>query len=103
MPIKTRETEGGGHSHLFTRDVMSALNAVRDENANDFLVVVIVAKNWSSREADNIREKGDHAVIFDLSPTEFSQFGDEEQKQLNSFIAGVLRGETRPKVGAENA
>ncbi len=103
VPIKTRETEGGGHSHLFTRDVMSALNAVRNENANDFLVVVIVARNWSSREADNIREKVDHAVIFDLSPTEFSQFGDGEQKQLNSFIAGVLRGETLPKVGAENA
>ncbi|MGI4788367.1 MAG: hypothetical protein ACRYFS_05900, partial [Janthinobacterium lividum] len=28
VPVKTRETEGGGHSHLFTRDIMSAINAV---------------------------------------------------------------------------
>jgi hypothetical protein len=98
VPIKTRETEGGGHSHLFTRDVMSALNAVREQGGRDFLTVVIVAKNWSAREADNIREKVDHAIVFDLSPNEFEQFGDAEQRGLDQFVAAVLSGAVQPKV-----
>jgi hypothetical protein len=98
MPIKTRETEGGGHAHLFTRDVMQALNAVRGENNRDFLAVVIVARNWAAREAENIRDKVDHAAIFDLSPNEFSEFGDVEQAKLNEFIAGVLDGKLTPRL-----
>lgn len=97
MPIKTRETEGGGHAHLFTRDVMGALNAVQAEGSADFLIVVIVARNWAAREAENIRERVDHAAIFDLSPNEFSEFGDVEQKRLNGFIARVLDGTVNPK------
>jgi hypothetical protein len=97
MPIKTRETEGGGHAHLFTRDVMGALNAVQAEGSGDFLIVVIVARNWAAREAENIRERVDHAAIFDLSPNEFSEFGEVEQKRLNDFIAEVLDGTVNPK------
>ena len=97
MPIKTRETEGGGHAHLFTRDVMGALTAVRAEDSNDFLAIVIVARNWSSREADIIRDRVDHAAVFDLSPNEFNEFGDAEQNLLNDFIANVLGGKVKPK------
>jgi hypothetical protein len=97
MPIKTRETEGGGHAHLFTRDVMGALTAVRGGSPEDFLVVVIVARNWAAREAGNIRERVDHAAIFDLSPNEFSEFGQVEQQRLNLFIANVLDGTVNPK------
>ena len=97
VPIKTRETEGGGHSHLFTRDVISAINAARYDNQNDFLIVVIVAKNWSAREANNIREIVDHAAIFDLSPNEFSEFGNAEQERLNRFIESLLNDAILPK------
>jgi hypothetical protein len=95
VPIKTRETEGGGHAHLFTRDIMSAINAARLDNENDYVVAVIVARNWSSREADTIRERVDHAAIFDISPNDFILFSDEEQEKLNAFINAVLRGEAR--------
>ena len=97
VPIKTRETEGGGHSHLFTRDIKSALNAAKFDNANDFLIAVIVAKNWSEREKETIRNLVDHAVIFDLSPNEFTDFTSEEQARLNSFIASLLKGRISPK------
>lgn len=97
VPIKTRETEGGGHSHLFTRDIMSAINAARFDNPNDFLLAVIVAKNWSEREAETIREKIDHLAIFDLSPNEFSDLGDLEQERLNKFIAALFDGVISPK------
>ena len=97
VPIKTRETEGGGHAHLFTRDIKSALNAAKYDNANDFLIAVIVAKNWSEREKENIRNLVDHAAIFDLSPNDFTEFSSDEQSKLNSFIASLLKGQISPK------
>ncbi|MBV6449322.1 MAG: hypothetical protein MHPDNHAH_00032 [Anaerolineales bacterium] len=97
IPIKTRETEGGGHAHLFTRDIKSAMNTAKFDNANDFLIVVIVAKNWSEREKENIRNMVDHAAIFDLSPNEFTEFGDEEQSNLDMFISLLLNGKIIPK------
>ncbi len=97
VPVKTRETEGGGHSHLFTRDIMSAVNAVREDRAESFVVAVIVAKNWASREADTVRDKVDHAAIFNLSPNQFQIFSDEQQQALNTFIKQVLEGTVTPK------
>lgn len=97
IPIKTRETEGGGHAHLFTRDIKSAMNIAKSANPDDYLIAVIVAKNWSAREKENIRKMVDHAVIFDLSPNEFSEFTDEEQAKLDEFIALLLKGEITPK------
>ena len=97
IPIKTRETEGGGHAHLFTRDIKSAMNTAKFDNANDFLIVVIVARNWSEREKENIRKIVDHAVIFDLSPNEFVEFSDDEQERLNVFVESLLNGKTTPK------
>jgi hypothetical protein len=47
LPIKTRETEGGGHAHLFTRDIKAALTKVRRASPDDLVCVVIIAKNWS--------------------------------------------------------
>jgi hypothetical protein len=102
VPIKTRETEGGGHSHLFTRDVRAAINAARYDNADDVLIVVIVARNWSEREASLLREQVDHVALFDLNPSEFDSFNDEEQKRLNDFIASVLEGRLLPKESTDN-
>lgn len=97
IPIKTRETEGGGHAHLFTRDIKSAMNTAKFDNANDYMIVVIVARNWSEREKENIRKMVDYAVIFDLSPNEFVEFGDYEQEKLNVFIKSLLEGKITPK------
>lgn len=97
VPVKTRETEGGGHAHLFTRDITSAINAVRTNSPGDFVVAVLVARNWSSREAQSVRERVDHAAIFDLSPNEFHTFSEDEQLRLNVFIAAVLAGRRTPK------
>jgi hypothetical protein len=101
VPIKTRETEGGGHSHLFTRDIRSAINAARRDNENDYLIVVIVARNWSHREAEALREQVDHVAIFDLSPGEWSSFSEVEQQRLNIFIASVLDGSVSPKTDGD--
>jgi len=97
VPIKTRETEGGGHAHLFTRDITSAINAARFDNQEDFVISVIVARNWSEREAEAIRMLVDYAAIFDLSPNQFVGLSAEQQNGLNSFIATVLSGAVKTK------
>ncbi|MEP0824100.1 MAG: hypothetical protein HRF40_01290 [Nitrososphaera sp.] len=99
VPIKTRETEGGGHSHLFTRDLLSAISAVRSTSLNDFLMVVIVATNWSARETNNLLRIVDHLVVFDTSPSKFIEFNSEAQQELDDFITSVLDGTIAPKAG----
>ncbi len=101
VPIKTRETEGGGHAHLFTRDIKSALEAARFDSADDFVMAVIVAKNWSEREKATIRRLADHAAIFDLSSNEFTEFGRNEQSQLNTFVVLALKGQISPKASVD--
>lgn len=96
IPIKTRETEGGGHAHLFTRDIRTAILAAK-QTAQDFLFVVIVAKNWSVRELENLLKSVDHLAHFDVSPTHWKGFDPQNQELLNIFIHKVLRGEITPK------
>ena len=96
IPIKTRETEGGGHAHLFTRDIRSAIQAAK-QTAQDFLFVVIVAKNWSVRELENLLQEVDHLAHFDTSPTHWTGFDEQNQNRLNTFIQAVLLGEITPK------
>lgn len=98
IPIKTRETEGGGHSHLFSRDITSAISAVHEDNASDYLAVIIVAKNWSVRETESLKLKVDHLAVFDMHPGEFVAFTDEEQARLNSFIKSILGEAALPKI-----
>jgi hypothetical protein len=95
--IKTRETEGGGHSHLFTRDIESAMKSVKNDNDNIFLIAVVVARNWSENETKSILSQVDHAVIFNISPNDFTEFNEEEQVRLNYFISSVLKGKISPK------
>lgn len=89
LPVKTRETQGGGHSHLFSRDLTSAIASAPDD---DIIIVVIVAKSWSEREIEALAERINHLVVFDISPSEFTGFPEDEQNQLNQFIGQVLRG-----------
>jgi len=97
VPIKTRETEGGGHAHLFTRDIKAAMNAAKRGSANDFVIAVIVARNWSERQAATLRKSVDHAAIFSQSPNAFTEFSRVAQNELNALIAALLRGEVSPK------
>lgn len=97
VAIKTRETEGGGHSHLFTRDIMSAIQTMKFDNPQDYFVAIIVAQNWAPRELETIRAVVDHCITFTMSPNNFSSFDEVTQKSLNDFVAEVLSGKLRPK------
>lgn len=97
VPIKTRETEGGGHAHLFSRDITTALRNVRISNPNDYLLPIIIAQNWSMREIEGLISISDHIVVVNESPDGFRGFSEHDQSRLNQFIAAILEGVLLPK------
>jgi len=92
IPVKTRETEGGGHSHLFTRDIITALNDIESEMGTHHVVVVIVAENWSASEVETIDDQIDMIFHFNMNPNRFVGFDEESQVKFNKYIEGILGG-----------
>ncbi|MDJ0660010.1 MAG: hypothetical protein QNJ42_11055 [Crocosphaera sp.] len=90
IPIKTRETEGGGHAHIFTRDIMAAIHDIKENNHKHHIAVVIIAQNWSASELENIDDQIDLIFHFDMSPNKFNGFDDDSQIKLNKYIEGIL-------------
>jgi hypothetical protein len=98
VPIKTRETEGGGHAHLFTRDMRAAINTARLKAPQDYIFVIIVASNWSEREAAGLSEQTDHLVHLKVSPNTLLRFDEPIQQTLNDVVKQILDGQLLPKV-----
>lgn len=46
IPVKSRETQGGGHAHLFSRDIITAIDNIKNVKPDSLIAVVIVAENW---------------------------------------------------------
>lgn len=44
MPVKTRETMGGGHALLFTRDIHKSISVAHDNGFN--CIPVVIAESW---------------------------------------------------------
>jgi hypothetical protein len=91
IPVKTRETEGGGHSHLFTRDIISAITDIKKEISNYHLLVVIIAENWSPAELKTIDDAIDVIFHFNMNPNKFIGFDEESQQKLNKYIESLLK------------
>lgn len=90
IPIKTRETEGGGHSHIFTRDIISAIKDIKNTVKQYFVVVIIIAENWSISEIKTIQDEIDLIFHFNISPFKFIGFDEKSQVTLNKFIEKAL-------------
>lgn len=90
--VKTRETEGGGHSHLFTRDINSAIATARISSPPAWIAVFIIAQSWSAREQEHVQDICDFTVAIQVSPNIFETLGEEAQVELNNFISQVLNG-----------
>jgi len=104
IPVKSRETEGGGHSYIFTRDIDSAMNAIRqaaDEGGGPayWLAAFIIAENWARDQVDHVQEVCDFFVDLPMNPTEFDTLDADTQNRLNTFIRDVLSGSRIPKPG----
>lgn len=92
MPVKTRETEGGGHSHLFTRDLITAISDIKKEINHYHIVVIIIAENWSASEIAAIDNQIDIIFHFNMNPNQFRGFDEESQIKFNKYITNILGG-----------
>jgi hypothetical protein len=92
MPVKTRETEDGGHSHLFTRDVEAAIAAARRDGEANWVAAWIIARNWSIEKTSHVASLCDFTVALAIDPSNFETVDASTQERLNNFIAGVLDG-----------
>ena len=90
MPVKTRETEGGGHAHLFTRDIISAITEIKKELTKPHLIVVIIAENWAPDELTIIDSSIDIIFHFNMNPNQFRGFDDAAQQKLNKYIESLF-------------
>jgi hypothetical protein len=90
--VKTRETEGGGHAHLFTRDLATAINDIKVELEDSHIVVVIVAENWSGTEIETLGGQIDKVFHFNMSSNRFVGFDDVSQIEFNKYVAEILGG-----------
>lgn len=50
IPVKTRETMGGGHAHIFTRDIRESIS--RAVSAGYEVFPIIIAESWSGDISD---------------------------------------------------
>lgn len=90
MPIKTRETEGGGHAHIFTRDIIAAVRELKEDVHRYHMTAVIIARNWSISELGNINDQIDLIFHFNLNPNKFVGFDENAQIRLNKYVEGIL-------------
>ncbi len=44
LPVKTRETMGGGHAHLFTRDIFKSISVAK--KAGYDCIPIVIAESW---------------------------------------------------------
>ena len=65
VPVKTRETMGGGHANLFTRDIHKAIS-VAQENGYECIPVVI-AESWGGN-LDSLSCK--HVIYLPINPNQ---------------------------------
>lgn len=90
FPVKTRETQGGGHAHLFTRDIEQANIDIRALYPDAIIVPVVIAENWSDGEKDLSVVGYDDIFHFSENPNRFVGFTDAEQVRLNRMLEGIL-------------
>ena len=91
IPAKTRETEGGGHAHLFTRDIEQANEDILEEYPDAIIAFMIIAQSWSAEEIEILRRKYAGVFYFDVNPNEFVGF-ESQQREMNILVERILDG-----------
>ena len=90
IPVKTRETQGGGHAHLFSRDIEQANQEILTEYPSSLIAFVIIAQNWSAEELQQLSNLYEQVFYFDQNPNTFIGFNDQKQIEMNKLIERIL-------------
>jgi hypothetical protein len=86
IPVKSRETMGGGHANLFTRDIHKSITVAR-ENGYECIPVVI-AESWTA----NLTSLGcDHWIHIACNPNETDVLVEKLRVELEKLVAVFRR------------
>lgn len=93
MPVKTRETQGGGHAHLFSRDLIAAITAIKAHEPDSVVGVFIVSENWNVEDLSSVNSEVKKIFHYSINPNEMQCLSDDEQLEINRFIDSILSNE----------
>jgi hypothetical protein len=81
MPVKTRETMGGGHSLLFTRDIHKSIGTAK--GLGYICIPIIIAEAWSG---DLKALNADAFIYIKANPNQVNEVTVELQNNLESLV-----------------
>jgi hypothetical protein len=81
IPVKTRETMGGGHALLFTRDIHKSVSVA--EGAGFHCLPVVIAESWSGKLEDLACE---HFVYIQANPNQITKIEPILLKELENLV-----------------
>ena len=86
MPVKTRETMGGGHALLFTRDIYKSISVAHEYGYN--CIPVVIAESWSG----NLNKLPcEHHIYIPINPNQVEQLNPILQQKLEAMIGIFAR------------
>lgn len=81
MPVKTRETAGGGHANLFTRDIHKSISIAKDNNYN--CIPVVIAESWSGNLDSLLCE---NYIYIRINPNQVEKLHPLLKEQLEKLL-----------------
>lgn len=81
MPVKTRETMGGGHALLFTRDIHKSISVAH--NAGFECIPIVIAESWSGNLSSLTCK--DH-IFININPNQVTEVEPKLEKELEKRI-----------------
>jgi len=82
MPVKTRETMGGGHALLFTRDIHKAISVAEENGFN--CIPVVIAESWGGNLNDLNCE---NYIYIQENPNQLDKINPKLEQELESLIS----------------
>jgi hypothetical protein len=81
MPVKTRETMGGGHANLFTRDIHKSISVAQE---NGYLCIpIVIAESWGG-DLDSLH--CEHLIYIQANPNQTDEIGPKLAIELESLL-----------------
>lgn len=81
IPVKTRETMGGGHAMLFTRDIHKSISSAREHGFE--CIPVVIAESWGGN-LESLNSK--YVIYIDRNPNQIKEVEPILKQKLEDCI-----------------
>lgn len=81
MPVKTRETMGGGHASLFTRDIHKSISVATQNGYK--CIPVIIAESWAGHLA---KLPCEYYIYITMNPNQIDQIKPALKQELSKLL-----------------